>query len=133
MAGNLGTVMDVLAWIWWLVSSFVGFTLALIWFLLGGWVVTLVQIGVVALLVMGWRYGWQRAPQELAMRVAWAGRWAWAMIRRRPRPARQPEETRLRRRRALARRRAPGDINLSTLLNLALLLGLWLLAQLGPR
>jgi hypothetical protein len=125
--------MDVLTWIWWLLSGLLGFVLSLTWFLLGGWVVTLAQIAVVALVIFGWKYGWQRAPQELATRTAWLGRFGWSFVRRRPMRDIPLAERSGSRQRNIARRRAPGDVNLSTLLNLAMLIGLWLLAGVAPR
>lgn len=129
--------MDVLAWLWWLVSGLLGMVWSLAWFLLGGWVSTFAQLGVVALLIFGYKYGWQRAPQELLSRLGAVGRYAWGWVRaREPRPAyREPEPkegTRAGKQRRGLRQRQPGDIrvNLSTLMTLAMLAGLWMLTGL---
>lgn len=117
--------MDFLGWIGWLVWQIASLALSLLWFLLGGWVSTLAQIGVIALVIFGYKYGWRRAPQEIAARAAGFGRFAWAWVRSKDpgsaseRPAREvPREVRV---------KEFGDVNLSTLLSLAMLAGLGML------
>lgn len=127
--------MDVLGWVWWLVTSFLGLVWALLWFLLGGWVSTLAQIGVIVLVVFGYKYGWRRAPQELMSRAAMLARFTWAWMRTGEARSATTATPAYRERdpsRDL-RRREPGDvqINLSTLLSLLMLLGLWSLSALG--
>lgn len=115
--------MDILGWIWWLLLKVLGLVWGIVWFLLGGWVATLAQIGVIVLLIFGYKYGWRQAPQEILSRASrWTGlAWSWAR-RREPRSAGATAE--LRRYRQPAPRRAPGDVNLSTLLNVLMLAGL---------
>ena len=90
--------MEILAWLWWGLSTALGLALSLVWFLLGGWVATLAQIAVAALVVFGYKYGWQRAPFELAARLAGAGRFLWAWMRARE-PAAVPARAERRARR----------------------------------
>ena len=128
--------MDVLGWLWWLLASFVGLVWTVVWFLLGGWVSTLAQIGVIVLLVFGYKYGWRRAPSEVLSRAGGFGRFAWGWLRSRepgapaavPTPVQSPARGR-RARQRLARRQ-PGDvrINVSTSLTLLMIAGLWLVA-----
>jgi hypothetical protein len=124
--------MDVLGWIWWLLTSLLWLVWSLAWFLLGGWVSTLAQVVVLVLVVMGFKYGWRRAPQELLSRAAGAMRFAWAWIRaKEPPPPAAPVPQRPGRIPS-ARRRQPGDIqvNISTLMSLLAMAGLGLLALL---
>lgn len=126
--------MDILAWLWWLVLKVLGLAWALLWLLLGGWVATAAQIALLVLAVFAYKYGWRRAPGEVAARVVPLGRMAWAWLRgreataaagaasARAAPGREPRLVRYVRR--------PGDVNLSTLLNLMMLTGLGLLAVL---
>ncbi len=128
--------MDVLGWLWWLFASFVGLVWSVVWFLLGGWVSTLAQIGVIVLLVFGYKYGWRRAPSEALSRAGGFGRFAWGWLRAREpgAPAAVPTSVqsaaRGRRARQRLARRQPGDvrINVSTCLTLLMLAGLWLVA-----
>ena len=79
--------MDILGWIGWLLWTLLGLAWSVLWFLVGGWVSTLAQIAVVALVIFGYKYGWRRAPQEIATRAVTFGRFAWAWIRSRELPA----------------------------------------------
>lgn len=128
--------MDVLGWLWWLIASALGLLWSVAWFLLGGWVSTLAQIGVIVLVGFGYKYGWRRAPSEVLARLGGFGRFTWGWIRAREPGAPDPRselaqsaarERRVRRRRG---RRQPGDvrINVSTCLTLLMLGGLWLVA-----
>jgi hypothetical protein len=127
--------MDVLGWLWWLTTSFVGLVWSLAWFLLGGWVITLAQIGVIVLAVFGYKYGWRRSPQEIITRLGTFGRFVWSWVRAREVPPR-PESRHTGRSAARSRRgprqREPGDIhiNVSTLLTVLMIAGLALLAML---
>lgn len=131
--------MDVLGWLWWMLASLLGLVWSLAWFLLGGWVATLAQIGVIVLVIFSYKYGWRQAPQELMGRLAGFGRFAWAWLRAKeaasppPRPAgATPGGDRHADARGGWRRRQPGDvrINVSTALSVAMLAGLWMLSAL---
>jgi hypothetical protein len=134
--------MDVVAWIAWLAWSIVGLVWSLLWFLIGGWVATLAQIGVIVLVIFGYKYGWRRAPHEVVARLGSLLRLGWAWIRTREAGAaatssargdRPQDQGRRARRAGLgARRRQPGDVrvNISTLLSLLMIAGLWMLAGL---
>ena len=128
--------MEVLAWLWWLISSLLGLVWSVLWFLLGGWVSTLAQIGVVVLVVFGYKYGWRRAPHELFSRLGVFGRFSWGWLRARERPAalETGKPGRDRRRGPRGRyfdRRQPGDVrlNLSTCLSLLAMAGLAMLGM----
>jgi len=128
--------MDVLGWLWWLFASFVGLVWSVVWFLLGGWVSTFLQIVVIVLVVFGYKYGWRRAPTELMARMAGFGRFAWGWLRsgnvHRPAPVSEHPARggAPRRSRKHVSRRQPGDvrINVSTCMTLLMLAGLWLAA-----
>lgn len=125
--------MDVLGWLWWLLASLFGLVWSLVWFLLGGWVSTLAQIAVIALVIFGYKYGWRRSPQELLARLGTFGRFAWGWLRAKefavPPPSRHPAGA-ARSRGRVFEHRQPGDVrlNVSTCLSLLMLAGLTLLA-----
>lgn len=128
--------MDVLGWLWWLLASFVSLIWSILWFLLGGWVSTLVQIAVIVLVVFGYKYGWRRAPAELMARIGSFGRFVWGWMRsgdasyRAPASENSEKAVAGRRSRRNVSRRQPGDIriNVSTCMTLLMLVGLWLVA-----
>ncbi len=124
--------MDVLGWLWWLVTSLLGLVWTVAWFLLGGWVATLAQIAVLTLIIFGYKYGWRRAPQEVMSRLSTVGRYAWAWIRAREVPRAAPAQPGPRDLRSAGglRRAQPGDvhINISTMLSVLMLAGLGLMA-----
>lgn len=124
--------MDILGWLWLGLTTIFGIVWTVLWFLLGGWVVTLVQLGVLAAIIFGYKYGWARAPLEIAHRSRAIGRylWAWARARDLPPPA-KPDRADATATRGRARpRHEPGDVNVSTLLSLLALGGLGLIAAL---
>ncbi len=129
--------MEVVGWIWWLITSLLGIVWTVVWFLLGGWVSTLAQIAVIVLVVFGMKYGWRRAPNELFARFGTFGRFAWAWLRAREPGAGVTAEAaapaRSRQRRTDDRRRQPGDvrINVSTVMSLLMIAGLGALMTLG--
>ena len=125
--------MEILGWLWWLAAKLAGLVFGLTWFLLGGWVSTLAQIAVIALVIFGYKYGWRRAPQEILARGGALGRYIWGWVRARETSAGGAlarVEIRDRVVERVVRRKEPGDINLSTLLNIVVLAGLGLLAAL---
>ncbi len=106
----------------------VGLIWSLIWFLISGWVSTLLQIAVLIAVIYWLKYGWQRAPYEVWKRTRSFGRFFWSWIRGRdPEPRAHDEVVRL------VKLREFGDINVSTLLSLAALVGLLLVAPLRHR
>ena len=78
--------MDILVWVWWLVSTLLWAVFALLWFLVSGWVSTLLQIGLLIAAVYFLKYGWQRAPAEIWRRSRTFGRFFLNWVR-----AREPE------------------------------------------
>ncbi len=120
--------MDVLGWIWWIVKGLLG----LVWFLIGGWISTLLQIFVAALAVFVFKYGWRRGPFEMWRAGEGARRFVWGWIKGVPGwrtaaanasagPARIEIKT--------VRVKEFGDVNLSTLMSLMMFAGLALLTQ----
>ena len=119
--------MDILGWLWWLVSTLFTGILSLIWFLISGWVSTLLQIALLVVVVYFLKYGWQRAPAEIWRRSrSFAGffvGWIWARDAdpsgREPGPAVR-----------VIKIKEFGDVNISTLLSLLMVAGLVLVARL---
>ena len=120
--------MDFLGWIVWLITSVLSFAWSIVWFLLGGWVATLVQLGIIITAVFAYKYGWRRAPLEVATRLRAFGRfvWAWARAREAMTPSADPRTSR--REIRVVYRRQRGDVNVSTVLSVLTLLGLGVLA-----
>ena len=118
--------MDILAWLWWLVATVLSAVWGLVWFLISGWVSTLLQIAILVFAVYYLKYGWRRAPAEIWRRTIQAGRFFWSWVR-----AKEPGtvETRIEEREVIrtVRIKEFGDINLSTLLSLLTLVGLGLM------
>lgn len=117
--------MEIAAWLATILWNAAGVVLSLVWFLISGWVSTLLQIVVVIFAVYGLKYGWRRAPFEIWRRTRSFARFFWSWIRARepdPRPGVEVREV-IREVRA----REVGDVNLSTLMSLAVLAGFVLL------
>jgi hypothetical protein len=114
--------MDVLAWLWWLMVSVVGVVWTVVWFLISGWVSTLLQIAILVIVIYSLKYGWQRAPHEIWKKTSAFGRFFWNWVRaREPGADRAPAEVREVVR--VVRGRDFGDINVSTLLSVLMLGG----------
>jgi hypothetical protein len=121
--------MDIVAWILWALLSLLGFLWTLVWFLISGWVSTLLQIALLVAAVFFFKYGWRRAPAELLRRARSVGGLFWTWVRaREPRNATAGVEVREVVR--VVRVKEFGDINISTLFSLLMLLGLALVAGL---
>ena len=73
--------MDILAWIGWALLTLLWAVWALVWFVISGWVATLVQIALLIAVLFFLKYGWQRAPGELLRRGRSLGRFAWSWVR----------------------------------------------------
>lgn len=118
--------MEALGWIASALLSIAGILLSLIWFLIGGWVSTLLQITVLIFAIYGMKYGWRRAPFEIWRRTHSFGRFFWNWIRARDPDARPDVEVR----EVIREIRVHefGDINLSTAMSLLVFLGLVLLS-----
>lgn len=120
--------MDVLGWIVSALLSVGSLLLSLVWFLISGWVSTLLQIAVLIFAIYGFKYGWSRAPFEIWRRTQTFLRFFWNWIRARepdPRPDGEVREV-IRE----IRVREPGDINLSTAMSLLVVVGLFALGGL---
>ncbi len=120
--------MDILAWLWWVLTTVAGLAWSLIWFLIGGWVSALFQIALLVAVIYFLKYGWQRAPTELWRRTSAFGGFFWSWLRARELQAGQASQVREVVRVVPAKEF--GDINISTLMSLLVLGGLLLLARL---
>jgi hypothetical protein len=61
--------MEFLAWAWWLAATGFGLVITVLWFLVSGWVSTLLQIALLVVIVYFMKHGWHRAPSELWRRT----------------------------------------------------------------
>lgn len=124
--------MDLLGWLWWGLTTLISFGWSIVWFLLGGWVATLLQLTIVLGVIFSYKYGWRRAPLELAQRARTFGRFVWGWARARemtePQPRPQTRDDRTSRHGQSRRTRDVGDVNLSTLMSIAAIFGIILLA-----
>ena len=102
--------MDILGWLWWVASTLLAGVLALVWFLISGWVSTLLQIALLVMVIYFLKYGWQRAPAEI-----------WRRSRARDADASGREVVQTVR---VVKVKEFGDVNISTLLSLLMLVGL---------
>ena len=117
--------MEIVSWIGWLLAALAGWIWSVAWLLIGGWVSTLLQLLLIVLVVFAFKYGWRRAPLELALRVRPLAGWLWRWVTSRERPSyTNPSSTPEVR---IIRVKAPGDVNLSSLLNVIMLAGMGLL------
>ncbi len=117
--------MDFLSWLSWAILSAVSIAWSLVWFLISGWVATLVQIALLVCAIFYFKYGWRRAPGEIWKRTRSFGRFVWNWIRQRE-PGAEPR-IEVREVVRVVRRKEFGDISLSTLLTLLMIGGLLLL------
>ncbi len=117
------TIGWIASWLW----SIAGLILSLVWFLISGWVSTLLQITVLIFAIYGLKYGWRRAPFEIWRRTQGFLRFFWNWIRARD-PDAQPN-VEIREVIREVRVREFGDINLSTAMSLTMLVGLIALAM----
>jgi len=117
--------MDILGWLWWAFSALIGVVVSLVWFLISGWVSTLLQIALLICAVYFVKYGWQRAPAEIWRRSLSFGRIFLGWIRAREADGQQPGPP-LR----IVKVKEFGDVNVSTLLSLMMLLGMVLVTRL---
>jgi len=113
--------MDLVGWLWWLLSSVAFGFFRLLWFLLSGWVSTLLQITLLIGVIYFLKYGWRRAPFEIWRRTKSFGRFFWGWLRAREPvvPVQAPERAV-----KVVKVKEFGDINISTLLSLLMLAGL---------
>ena len=117
--------MDILAWLWWVISTVFGVAFALVWFLVSGWVSALLQIALLVIIVYFLKYGWQRAPAEIWRRTrSFAGFFLGWIRARDAAPVSQEPAPRL------VKSKEFGDINISTLLSLMMFAGLLLASRL---
>ena len=113
--------MEVLVWLWWVVATGLGAAWTVLWFLIGGWVSTLLQIVILVAVVYYLKYGWQRAPSEIWRRTRSFGSffWGWMRAREFAEPTARPTRDVVR----IVKVKEMGDINVSTLLSLIAIIG----------
>jgi|SRR6476659_7289092 hypothetical protein len=117
--------MEILAWLWWVISTVLGAALSIVWFLVSGWVSALLQIALLVIVIYFLKYGWQRAPAELWRRTrSFAGFFLGWIRAREASPLARDETIRI------VKSKEFGDINISTLLSLLMLAGLVLASRL---
>ena len=119
--------MDVLSWFWWVVTSIIGAAWAVVWFLVSGWVSTLLQIALLVIAVYFLKYGRQRAPAEIWRRTRSFGGFFWNWIRASDGTRSQTQTGEVVR---VVKVKEFGDVNISTLLSLVALAGLLLASRL---
>ena len=118
--------MEILSWLAWGVAAVLGILWSLVWFLISGWVSTLLQIAVLIATIYFFKYGWQQAPAEILRRTRSFWRFFWGWLR-----AREPQtNSDVREVVHVVRAKELGDINVSTLLSLVMLIGLALVPAL---
>jgi hypothetical protein len=118
--------METATWLFSILLTVLSLVCSLVWFLISGWVSTLLQIAVLIFAIYGVKYGWRRAPFEIWRRSHSFFRFFWNWIRAREPEARPDVEVRDVIREVKVREF--GDINLSTAMSLAMLVGLIALA-----
>jgi hypothetical protein len=119
--------MEIVGWLGSAIIAVLGVLWSLVWFLISGWVSTLLQIALLIATIYFLKYGWQRAPTEIWRRSRTFGRFFWNWIR-----AREPQanaDTHTREVVRIIKTKEFGDINISTLLSLVMIGGLALLAK----
>ena len=100
--------------------------LSLIWFLISGWVSTLLQIALLVIVIYFLKYGWQRAPAEIWKRSrTFAGFFCELDQGARQVASGRATVQTVR----VIKVKEFGDVNISTLLSLLMLAGLILAAR----
>jgi hypothetical protein len=120
--------MEILSWAIWGVAAVLGFFWSLVWFLIAGWVSTLLQIAVLIGAIYFVKYGWQQAPAEIFRRTRSFGRFFWNWLR--AREFQTTSDVPVREIVRVVRAKELGDINISTLLSLLMCIGLALVTTL---
>lgn len=113
--------MEVVAWLWWVIATGLGAAWTVLWFLIGGWVSTLLQITVLVGIFYYLKYGWQRAPSEIWRRTRSFGGFFWNWLRAREPAVPTTHHTRDGVR--IVKVKEMGDVNISTLLSLVAIIG----------
>ena len=119
--------MDVIAWFTWMLLATLGILWSIVWFLISGWVSTLLQIALLVTTIYFLKYGWQRAPAEIWRRTRGLAHFFWNWLRAHealPSASAEAREV------VRVSGKEFGDINISTLLSLLMIAGLIIVARL---
>jgi len=123
-----GCIMEILAWLGWAIVAALGVLWSLVWFLVSGWVSTLLQITLLIATIYFLKYGWRRAPIEIWRRTRSFSHFFGGWIR--ARELKTGRDVHAREVILVVRTKEFGDVNISTLLSLLALTGLALLTKL---
>ena len=122
--------MDILSWLWWFLASLLQLLWSLVWFLISGWVSTILQILLAVFVIFYFKYGWQRAPAEILKQARALGRLVWGWMSARETAARSSEQAgSVKEVVRVVRVKDLGDVNISTLLSLSALAGIVLMSS----
>ena len=119
--------MDIVAWLGWAILAILGALWSIVWFLISGWVSTLLQIALLVAVIYFLKYGGQRAPAEIWRRTSSVAHFFLGWVRREPHTSGSIEVREVVR---VVNTKEFGDINVSTLLSRLTLIGLVLLTTL---
>jgi hypothetical protein len=115
--------MDILGTVVWLIGGTISMAWSLVWFLISGWVSTLLQIAVVVGAIYGFKYGWQRAPFEIWRATRGFAMFFWNWIRARDFTRSSTDKFETRDVIRVVRVKEWGDVNVSTLMSVAAVVG----------
>jgi hypothetical protein len=124
-------VVSIVSWVAWALLTVLGLAWRIVWFLISGWVSTLLQIAVLIATIFFLKYGWQRAPLELWKRTRSVALFAWGWVRTREPQGGASTRELVRETVRIVRVKEVGDVNISTLLSLLMVGGLALIAALA--
>jgi hypothetical protein len=119
--------MEIVAWLGWAIVAVLGVLWSLLWFLISGWVSTLLQIMLLIATIYYFKYGWQQAPIEVWRHTRSFSHFFWSCLRARELQA--GRDVQVREVVRVVRTKEFGDISISTLLSLLVLIGLTLLTK----
>ncbi len=115
--------MEILSWLWWIVASVLSLLWTIVWFLISGWVSTLLQLLIVVAVIYVLKFGWRRAPLEMLRHGQTSGRMFWNWLRAKDGSI-GGQSVEVREVIRVVRAKDFGDINLSTLMSLLMFAGL---------
>jgi len=118
--------MEILAWLWWALVFVLSLLWSLVWFLIGGWVSTFMQVLILVAVIYVLKFGWRRAPFEMLRHGRTSGRMFWNWLRAKEAIG-GGQEIQVREVVRFVKAKDFGDINVSTLMSLSMIGGvIWL-------